>query len=147
MEGQGKIKGCAFPSLALEPQLAVMPDERSHAHQTPIIRDSVFPPHYTIGQHPGINAVRFPDLSQLLARFLQAQLLALLRCGGNVLNHKHTDREDLAEEPGQSQSPLPACPGRWRQFVLALLAVLTWFAARCLALATSPTHPGRFSHP
>lgn len=68
--------GLAFsPFLGLETvQLAVMPDEWSHAHQ-PLIVWGCLPPHYTIGQHPGINAVRFPDLGQLLARFLQAQLL------------------------------------------------------------------------
>ncbi|HXZ05989.1 MAG TPA: hypothetical protein VEH81_14240, partial [Ktedonobacteraceae bacterium] len=69
--------------------------------------------------------------------------MALLRWGGNVLNHTHTDREDLAEEADQSQFPLPACSGRWWQFFLALLAVLTWFATRGLAVATSPTHSGR----
>src|SRR5260221_14034138 len=55
-------------------QLPMMPDERSNANQPPIIRRSL-PANRARCQHPGINAVRFPHLSQLLARFLQAQLL------------------------------------------------------------------------
>ena len=55
-------------------QLPMMPDERSNANQPPIIKRSL-PSNRTLCQHPGINAVRFPDLSQLLARFLQAQLI------------------------------------------------------------------------
>ena len=68
--------GLALATLLwLEPmQLPMMPAERSQAHQPPIIRSSL-PPNRALCQHPGIDAVRFPYLSQLLARFLQAQLL------------------------------------------------------------------------
>jgi hypothetical protein len=52
-------------------QLPMMPDERSNANQPPIIKRSL-PSNRTLCQHPGINAVCFPDLSQLLARFLLA---------------------------------------------------------------------------
>src|SRR6266567_2879545 len=55
-------------------QLPMMPDQRSNANQPPIIRRSI-PSNRALRQHPGINAVRFPYLSQLLARFLQAQLI------------------------------------------------------------------------
>src|SRR5260370_7663516 len=152
-------------------QLPMMPDERSNANQTQIIRSSL-PANRARCQHPGINAVRFPYLNQLLARFLQAQLIpqrfgfvalfglnrsqlaqfrveplfayfqrrkALipapfsLGASLDVFDHEDADREELTEEPRQTQFRLPACPGRRRQFLLALMPILTWLAARGLA--------------
>src|SRR5258708_26416686 len=51
----------------------------------------------------------------------------------DVFDHEDADREELTEEPRQTQFPLPACPGRRRQFLLALMPILTWLAARGLA--------------
>src|SRR5260370_8268998 len=152
-------------------QLPMMPDERSNANQPPIIRSSLAANRARC-QHPGINAVRFPYLNQLLARFLQAQLIpqrfgvvalfglnrsqlaqfrverllayfqrrkALipapfsLGASLDVFDHEDADREELAEEPRQPQFPLPACPGRRREFLLALMPIVTWLAARGLA--------------
>src|SRR5262249_1170615 len=56
-------------------QLAVMPAERADTDQPRLIWLGLSS-HGTIGQHPGIDAVRFPDLCQLLPRFLEPQLLA-----------------------------------------------------------------------
>src|SRR5260370_14725352 len=51
----------------------------------------------------------------------------------DVFDHEDADREELAEEPRQTKFPLPACPGRRRQFLLALMPILAWLAARGLA--------------
>src|SRR5260370_24955345 len=46
-------------------QLPMMPVERSNTDQPPIIRGRP-PAHRAIGQHPGIDGMRLPDLSKLL---------------------------------------------------------------------------------
>src|SRR5260370_34667068 len=56
-------------------QLTMMPVERSDAHQAPIIRGHTSS-YGTMSQHPGIDTVGFPNLCQLLARLLEAQLIA-----------------------------------------------------------------------
>src|SRR5260370_7561052 len=73
--GERATVGLALATfLGLETmQLPVMPDKRSHAHQ-PFVIGSSLPSNHAHGPHPGINAVRFPHLSQLLARFLEAHL-------------------------------------------------------------------------
>src|SRR5260370_11942853 len=181
------LRACPAIGLALATflwletmQLPMMPDERSNANQTQIIRSSL-PANRARCQHPGINAVRFPYLNQLLARFLQAQLIpqrfgfvalfglnrsqlaqfrveplfayfqrrkALipapfsLGASLDVFDHEDADREELTEEPRQTQFPLPACPGRRRQFLLALLPVLTRLPARRFSIAAGAAHAG-----
>jgi len=56
-------------------QLTVMPGQRRDAQQLRMIRGRVAA-HRRIGQHPGIHAMRFPHLHQLLAGFLETQLLS-----------------------------------------------------------------------
>jgi len=60
-------------------QLPMMPTERHDAHQALIVR-GLSPSYRTVGQHPRVDAVRFPDLCQLLPRLLESQLLAELLC-------------------------------------------------------------------
>ena len=55
-------------------QLAVMPAERSQAHQAGVIRGFASS-NGAVGQHPGIHTMGFPQLGQLLARLLELQLL------------------------------------------------------------------------
>ncbi len=51
----------------------------------------------------------------------------------DVFDHEDTHREELTEEPCQPKFPLPARFRRGRQFLLALLPILPWLAARGLA--------------
>ncbi len=67
-------------------QLPVMPDERSHAHQPCVIGSSCSPDRGS-GQYPGVYAMGFPHLCQLLARFLEAQLLPQGSGGPNASCH------------------------------------------------------------
>src|SRR5258707_13164471 len=55
-------------------QLAVMPGQRADTDQPHIVWPWLAS-HSTVGQHPGVDTVRFPDLCQLLPRFLEPQLL------------------------------------------------------------------------
>src|SRR6266702_2832836 len=50
--------------------------------------------------------------------------------GLDVLDYKDAHREEVAEEVGQPQFPMPACPGGWRQFLFGAFAVWAWLAAR-----------------
>src|SRR5260370_11451473 len=56
-------------------QLPPMPQKGRKANQAFVIREGAST-HITPGQYPGIHAVRFPDLRQLLARLLESQLIA-----------------------------------------------------------------------
>src|SRR5258708_7623839 len=60
-------------------QLPMTPGKRRNAHQSSIVRGLV-PSYRTVGQHPRIDAVRFPDLCQLLPRLLESQLLSECFC-------------------------------------------------------------------
>ncbi len=73
---EGPSIGTTPAALAwLKPmQLPMMPVERRKAYQSPIIRGRTSS-YSTISQHPGIDTVRLPHLSQLLAGLLEAQLL------------------------------------------------------------------------
>jgi len=68
-----------------------MPDERRDAHQSSIVR-GLAPSYRTVGQQPGIDAVRFPDLCQLLPRLLESQLLSECFCFVTLLD---LDRSQL----------------------------------------------------
>src|SRR5258708_39727304 len=54
--------------------------------------------------------------------------LALFGSRRNILAHEYTHRENLAQEPCQSQFPLPSGSGRGRKFSFALLAILARLA-------------------
>src|SRR5260370_41303027 len=56
-------------------ELAMMPIKRCKAQEPSIIR-SCASSDSTIGQHPGIDRMGFPNLGQLLTTFLEAQLIA-----------------------------------------------------------------------
>src|SRR5260221_12455904 len=60
-------------------QLPMTPGKRRNAHQSSIVRGLV-PSYRTVGQHPRIDAVRFPDLCPLLPRLLESQLLSECFC-------------------------------------------------------------------
>ncbi len=76
-------------------QLAVMPAERAEADQ-PCSIWLRLASHGAVGEYPGIDTVRFPDLCQLLARLLESQPLA--QCFGLVALFG-LDRCQLAEFP------------------------------------------------
>ena len=72
------LPGAALPWLK-PMQLPVMPVQGSDAHQ-PRRVGRLAPSHGTVGQHPGIDTMGMPHLSQLLARLLKAQLLTECFC-------------------------------------------------------------------
>src|SRR2546422_992207 len=83
----------------------------------------------------------------LLAYFQRGKALIpslfATRGGLDVLYHEDTDRKKLAEKAGQAQFPRPSCPGRGRQFFLALMPVGPRLTARRFSMATRPAHAAR----
>ena len=73
-------------------QLPVVPGERRDAHQSLIVRGRA-PSYRAVGQHPRIDAVRSPDLCQLLPRLLESQLFSEFFCLITLLG---LDRSQLA---------------------------------------------------
>ena len=53
----------------------MVPIQGRDADDPPIVR-GLAPSHSAMSKYPGIDAMRFPDLCQLLARFLESQPLA-----------------------------------------------------------------------
>jgi hypothetical protein len=97
-------------------------------------------------QFLGFVALFDLDRSQL-AEFLVEPVLAHLQrrktaipatlvqfgLGFDVFHHKDAHREELAQKRCQAQFPVPTCSGGRREFLLALLAILTWLATRGVA--------------
>src|SRR5258708_8857332 len=92
--------GAALATLAWlkAMELAVMQVERSDAHQPPIIRGHASS-YGTMSQHPGIDTVGFPHLCQLLARLLEAQLIAQGFCFVALHDLKRRELSDFLIEP------------------------------------------------
>ena len=66
--------------------------------------------------------------------------LALFRLGLDVFYGEDTHGEELTEPARQPEFPLPAGSGGRRDLLLAVLAVLTWLAARGVTSSTRAAH-------
>ena len=94
-------------------QLAVIPAERAETDQPRRIWLGLSS-HGAVGRYPGIDAVRFPDLCQLLPRLLESQLLTQVLGFPSLFGLDRSQLRELLVKPlladlQRGKTGVPAC--------------------------------------